>query len=111
MANSIGIISPGDMGSAIGRVLVDAGFTVITALDGRSELTKQRAQEAGMRDARALDLLVEQSDIVLSVLVPAEALTMARLVAESISHTRRRPVYADLNAISPQTVREIGRTM
>jgi 3-hydroxyisobutyrate dehydrogenase-like beta-hydroxyacid dehydrogenase len=111
MVENVGIISPGDMGSAIGKVLVDSGVNVITALDGRSELTRLRAREAGMRDVGTLDILVEQSELILSVLVPAEALPTAVLVSESMRHTHSHPVYADLNAIAPQTVREIGRSM
>jgi 3-hydroxyisobutyrate dehydrogenase-like beta-hydroxyacid dehydrogenase len=111
MAKNVGIMSPGDMGSAIGRVLADAGFSVITALERRSDLTRLRAHEAGMRDVQTLDQLVAQSDLVLSVLVPAEALPMARRVAESVRRTNHRPAYADLNAIAPQTVKEIDRTM
>ena len=107
----VGIMSPGDMGSAIGKFLTGSGFSVATALEGRSELTRIRAQEAGMRDLVSLDHLVADSDLLLSVLVPSEALAMAQRVAESVKRTNHRPVYADLNAIAPQTVREIDRVI
>jgi 3-hydroxyisobutyrate dehydrogenase-like beta-hydroxyacid dehydrogenase len=108
---SVGIMSPGDMGSAIGNVLSKSGIRVTTALEGRSELTRLRAREAGMVDQRTIDRLVAESDIVLSVLVPSQALSMAGLVAQSVSRTGHRPAYADLNAIAPQTVKEIDRIM
>lgn len=108
---NVGIMSPGDMGSAIGKFLTGSGVSVATALEGRSELTRIRAKEAGMRDLLSLDHLVAESDLVLSVLVPSEALAMARRVAESVKRTNHRPVYADLNAIAPQTVREIDRVI
>ena len=108
---SVGIISPGDMGSAIGKVLVDSGFPVRTVLEGRSGLTRTRAQESGMIDAGTLDGLVEASDIVLSVLVPSEAVSVASHVADSMRRTAHRPAYADLNAIAPETVRSIGEIM
>ena len=104
---NVGIMSPGDMGSAIGRVLTASGFSAMTALEGRSELSRIRAGEAGMRDLGSLDRLVAESDIFLSVLVPAQALGMAQRVAESVRRTNRRPAYADLNAIAPKTVTEI----
>jgi 3-hydroxyisobutyrate dehydrogenase-like beta-hydroxyacid dehydrogenase len=108
---NIGIMSPGDMGSAIGNVLSKSGLRVMTALEGRSDLTRLRAQEAGMADQGTIDRLLAESDIVLSVLVPSRALAMAELVAQSISRTGHRPAYADLNAIAPQTVKEIDRIM
>jgi 3-hydroxyisobutyrate dehydrogenase-like beta-hydroxyacid dehydrogenase len=41
------------------------------------------------------------------VLVPAEALPLAERVADAMRRTGAHPVYADLNAIAPQTVTRI----
>jgi 3-hydroxyisobutyrate dehydrogenase-like beta-hydroxyacid dehydrogenase len=108
---SVGIMSPGDMGSAIGKVLSDSGLDVITCLEGRGELSRLRAHEAGMRDARSLDRLVIESELILSVLVPSQALSLANLVADAVRRTGRHPAYADLNAIAPQTVTRIGAAL
>ena len=108
---SIGIMSPGDMGSAIGNILNIAGYRVITALEGRSELTRLRAREARMIDVQGIDPMVTESDLILSVLVPSEALALAQHVAESVKRTGRHPVYADLNAIAPETVWKIDGIM
>lgn len=51
----VGIISPGDMGSAIGKVLCENGMDVVTCLEGRSHLTRLRAEEAGFRIVPTLD--------------------------------------------------------
>jgi 3-hydroxyisobutyrate dehydrogenase-like beta-hydroxyacid dehydrogenase len=110
-AKNVGIMSPGDMGSAIGKVLSDAGLNVITCLEGRGKLTQLRAQEAGMHDVASLDRLVSESDLILSVLVPSQALAMAQSIADSVRRTGRHPAYADLNAIAPQTVRRINTVM
>ena len=107
----VGILSPGDMGSAIGKILRDAGLDVITCLEGRSDLTRLRASEVGMRDVPSLDHLVRDSDLVLSVLVPSEAVTMSKRVSDSIRRTSANPVFADCNAIAPQTITNIGRIM
>jgi len=107
----IGVMSPGDMGSAIGKVLSESGLAVITVLDGRSELTRLRAREAGIQEVESLDKLVQESDLILSVLVPSEALALAKRVADSVSRNARRPVYVDLNAIAPQTVKKIDSVM
>jgi len=104
----VGILSPGDMGSAIGRVLREHRLEVVTCLEGRSELTRLRAQEAGLRDVAGYDELVSEADLVLSVLVPSEALAVAQRVAESLRRTGATLVYADCNAIAPQTVAEMA---
>jgi 3-hydroxyisobutyrate dehydrogenase-like beta-hydroxyacid dehydrogenase len=108
---SIGIMSPGDMGSAIGKVLSDSGLDVVTCLEGRGELSRLRAREAGMRDVRSLDALVRESDLILSVLVPAEAPALARLIADAVGRTGSHPAYADLNAVAPRTVKAINRLL
>ena len=108
---TVGIMSPGDMGSAIGKVLSDAGFEVITCLEGRSKLTAVRAKESGMRSVPSIDQIATSSDLILSVLVPSQAPALAELVAGSVRRTGRRPVYADLNAIAPQTVIGISKLM
>jgi 3-hydroxyisobutyrate dehydrogenase-like beta-hydroxyacid dehydrogenase len=100
----VGILSPGDMGAGIGGVLNQTGFEVYTCLAGRSDLTRLRAEEAGFRDLPDYDALVQQVDLVLSVLVPAEARPLADAVAASMRRTGAHPVYADCNAIAPQTV-------
>ncbi len=55
---TVGILSPGDMGAAIRRVLRDGGLEVITCLAGRSELERLRAREAEMREVPDEDDLV-----------------------------------------------------
>src|SRR5438093_8842761 len=103
----VGILSPGDMGAAIGAVLRQSGVEVLTCLEGRSQLTRLRAEEAGMRAATDLDELVRGVDVVLSVLVPAEARAVAEQVASSVRRTGARPVFVECNAIAPQRVRAI----
>ncbi len=107
--STVGIMSPGDMGSAIGKMIGDSGIRVVAALDGRSELTRLRAKEAGMTDVGSIDQMVAEADLILSVLVPAEAVGVARSVAASVGRGGSHGLaYADLNAIAPETVRQIG---
>ena len=105
---TVGILSTGDMGAAIGNVLRDGGLDVATSLAGRGELTTLRAAEAGIRDAGTIDALVEQSDLLLSVLVPSEASAVAEDIAATFSRTAARPPVVECNAIAPQTVVRIA---
>jgi L-threonate 2-dehydrogenase len=105
----VGIMSAGDMGGAIGSVLHARGLQVYTCLAGRSELTRQRALEAGFNDCPNVDALVSEVDLFISVLVPSEAVELAESVAEAMRRTGATPVYADCNAIAPQTSQAIER--
>ncbi|MDP6501225.1 MAG: DUF1932 domain-containing protein [Dehalococcoidales bacterium] len=103
----VGILSPGDMGHAVGRVLVDNGVKVLTCLEGRSRRTGELAGVAGIEAAPSYGQLVRDADIILSILVPAEAKNAARLVARALEETGQKIVYVDCNAIAPATVKEI----
>jgi 3-hydroxyisobutyrate dehydrogenase-like beta-hydroxyacid dehydrogenase len=105
--STIGIMSPGVMGSGVGRFLARNGYRVVTALDGRSDFTRRRAAENGFEDLGDLDSVVADSDLVLSILDPAKAVPLARDVAAAMTRTNRRPVFADCNATSPQTACEM----
>ena len=47
---TIGIVSTGDMGHAVGRTLREGGFRVVTALEGRSERSRTLAAKGGSED-------------------------------------------------------------
>jgi 3-hydroxyisobutyrate dehydrogenase-like beta-hydroxyacid dehydrogenase len=104
---TVGIISPGDMGHVVGQVLRAHGLRVITSLQGRSARTQALADQAGIEDVGLLQNLVREADIVLSILVPAEAIPAAQQVARAIHKTGKALLYVDCNAIAPQTVRQI----
>jgi len=102
----VGIVSAGAMGSALGARLRAGGARVVVALDGRSERTRRLAAEAGLEDVGALGSLLRGVDVVLSVVPPEAAVGVAAATAEAAGGAR--PVFADLNAVSPGTAREIA---
>jgi 3-hydroxyisobutyrate dehydrogenase-like beta-hydroxyacid dehydrogenase len=108
---TVGLLSPGDMGHSIGRVLRENGLQVLTCLEGRSERTRTLAKQSGFDDCTSLEEMVTKADIVLCVLVPARASEVAIQVAEAVRATRSDVLYVDCNAISPQTVRGISETI
>ena len=108
MKPTIAIMSPGDMGHAVGAVLRQAGLRVITQLDGRSERTRALAARAGIEEVSDDDALVRAADILLSILVPAEALALAERIAGAVRGTGATPLYVDCNAIAPQTARQVA---
>ena len=100
---TVAILSPGEMGAAVGEVLRESGLEVITCLEGRGEQTRRRAGECGFGIVSDLEEMAGRADLVLSILVPAEAAKVARSVARAIKASDMRPTYADCNAVSPQT--------
>jgi 3-hydroxyisobutyrate dehydrogenase-like beta-hydroxyacid dehydrogenase len=106
---TVGILSPGDMGSAIGERLAKHGVRVLVALEGRSERTKSLAAAAGLEDVGSVEQMVSQATHVLSVMVPSEATGAAEQVAGALRATGASLVYADLNAVSPGTTQRIGQ--
>ena len=104
---TVAILSPGDMGHAVGRALGRHGMEVITCLNARSQRTRDLARAAGIADVPTLEELVANADIILSILVPAQAVGLARQVAEALKATGADTPYADCNAVSPETVKGI----
>ena len=108
---TIGIISPGDMGHALGAVLVQHGLRVLTNLQGRSPRTVALARQAGITDVGDDAALVREADMLLSVLVPAQAHAFAERIAAAMRATGCTPLFADCNAISPRTALSIERLL
>jgi 3-hydroxyisobutyrate dehydrogenase-like beta-hydroxyacid dehydrogenase len=98
---AIGLLHPGEMGTALGARLRERGHDVLYAGDGRSAATRSRAEAAGLRDAGSPAGLADESDVVLSVCPPHAALDVARAVAGF------RGVFVDANAIAPATVEAV----
>ena len=110
-ATCVAILSPGDMGHAVGALLAERGFRLVSALAERSELTRSRAERAGIEDAGDLDGVVSAAEGILAILPPAEAEPLARRVAEAMRRTGRTPIYADCNAVSPATASRIAEAI
>jgi 3-hydroxyisobutyrate dehydrogenase-like beta-hydroxyacid dehydrogenase len=99
---TVGLLHPGAMGAAVGRVLTRTGRTVLWASEGRSEQTAARAQQAGLEDAGTATALAARSDLVLSICPPHGALDTARAVGSFAG------IYLDANAVSPATAARIA---
>ena len=108
MLSTVGILSPGDMGHTVGNVLRENGLRVITCLKGRSDRTRQLAEKAGIEDVPSYPQFVTEADLILSIMVPAQAISAASAVAEALRQVDTTLTYADCNAIAPQTVRKLG---
>jgi len=105
---TVALISPGDMGQAIGELLAHGGERVVTCLVRRSERTRALSRAAGFIEMPNLAALVRESEILLSIVPPAQAVAVARDIAAALGATRARLTYVDCNAIAPRTAREVA---
>lgn len=99
--STIGLVSPGAMGAAVGARLADHGARVLTRLDGRSAESIARATKARLDDASPEALA--GADIFLSIVPPHTAEAVASDFAEWAGTVGRPALYVDCNALSPAT--------
>jgi 3-hydroxyisobutyrate dehydrogenase-like beta-hydroxyacid dehydrogenase len=105
---TIALMAPGDMGHAVGAMLRHHGLRVITCLEGRSARTRALAAQAGIEAVAGDDELVHEADMLLAILVPAQAENLARRIAAALERIRSPLLYVDCNAVAPETARRIG---
>ena len=111
MADTIGVIAMGEMGSATARRLREHGATVITSLSGRGAASAARAEKAGAIPVSTDDEFAAQADFILSIVPPGDAVALAERLAPALKRATRKPVYVDCNAVSPQTAQRIGAAL
>jgi 3-hydroxyisobutyrate dehydrogenase-like beta-hydroxyacid dehydrogenase len=107
--SATGLLSPGDMGHSVGKVLVHGGMPVYTCLAGRSARSAALAANAGLILTKSLEELVQHVDLFISIVPPARAIEVAGKVADAVKSTGTSLSYLDCNAIAPETTREVGR--
>ena len=106
---TVAILSPGDMGSNVGRALRENGLEVITCLTYRSQRTRELAESAGIVDVPDFAQMIDRADIVLSVLVPERAVDVARQVAAVIEQSGKPLPFADCNPVAPAVAIEMAK--
>jgi 3-hydroxyisobutyrate dehydrogenase-like beta-hydroxyacid dehydrogenase len=99
---TVGLLHPGEMGSALGAALRERAHAVVWASEGRSEATAARARAADLDDVGTADDVARRSDVLLSVCPPHAAADVARSV------TGFAGIYVDANAIAPGTTHAIA---
>ncbi|PYH46248.1 6-phosphogluconate dehydrogenase C-terminal domain-like protein [Aspergillus saccharolyticus JOP 1030-1] len=110
---AIGILSIGEMGFGIAQLLRAHNYRVLTYAADRSAHTQHRAWLAEIELRPSLQDLIDNSDVLLSIVPPDQALSTADriIAAASARHlVRSTPLYIfDLNAVSPSTAREMAQ--
>src|SRR4051794_5602224 len=108
MSLKIVVCAAGAMGAGIGARLVSRGAEVRTSLKGRGPGSAERARQAGMVAVEDDRALLDGADFVLSVVPPGVALAFAERMKPALAALARKPVFADCNAIAPETMKDLA---
>lgn len=95
------------MGVTVGRTLAAGGHEVRWLAAERSPATQARAAQAGFATCRTLAEVLDGAHGVVCVCPPAQALNVARRVADS----GFQGTYVDANAIAPATARQLAQRL
>ena len=104
---TVGVVSPGAMGSALANALAKGGVRVVVTLHGRSERTAHLAERAGVELLSDLTAVVHEADVILSIVPPEAARAAVEAVLDSARKQLARPLLVELNAIAPTTALKI----
>ncbi|GAB3596222.1 hypothetical protein GCM10027446_22750 [Angustibacter peucedani] len=101
---TVGVLHPGQMGTAVAAAAKPLAAQVIWAEEDRSRATTKRAEWADLVAVPTVSDLVRRSDVVLSLCPPHAALDVARAVHEAGGVD----LYVEANAVAPATVEAVA---
>ena len=104
MAERIGFVGVGRMGSNMARRLKDVGYQITAVYDSRGKVAKELAQELEAEACRTLAQVTELSDVIITVV--SDDAAMSRIFAPqgaSLLKNARGRVFINCATISPQT--------
>ena len=108
-SHTIGLLYPGEMGLALSRQLIAAGHRVVTCLKDRSAATIARTRLAAIHELPRLQDLVAESSILISLVTPDAAATVADEITQFAPLAKPASIYLDINSISPDRKIRIAR--
>ena len=108
----IGIMSIGEMGFHWAKLLKSHGVEVLTYDKDRGEVSRKRAENAGVTSLPSMTALVREAELIVSIVVPFAAKRVAAKVAKAALKAGRQDLlFLDANAISPMTADDITKTL
>ncbi|KFY38111.1 hypothetical protein V495_06750 [Pseudogymnoascus sp. VKM F-4514 (FW-929)] len=109
---TVGVLSIGEMGLGVAKLLIAHNYRVVTNITGRSKYTQERAEEGQIETLATDEDVVREADYILSIVPPRDAQATAQRVADVLNFhrgLRSTPLYyLDLNAVSPRSARSIS---
>ncbi len=97
----LGFLGFGEVAQTLSEGLMDHELEVLTCTAGRSNKSVELAKSAGVGLCSTYSELAKSCDMLLSTVIPAEAVNVAKNVAKNV-----KGIYVDLNNVSPATINE-----
>lgn len=105
----IAVIAPGAMGAGVAKRLHARGAAVAVTLQGRSAASAARA--AGLPAQASEAALAGWADVILSILPPGDAPGLAARLAPVLCLRGAGVIFADCNAVSPETMHAVAAAL
>jgi putative dehydrogenase len=105
----VSLVAAGSMGARLGAFLVRRGVTVLTSVQGRSEATRSRAEQAGMRIVPHAAL--GSCEILLSIVPSDRAVEVAQSLIAAGAFDAHQPLYVDCNPVGPATTSTLANLL
>lgn len=96
----VGFIGFGEVASTLTIELLINGAEVFTCVEGRSDFSRNLAQEKNVNTVPTNEALAQKVDIILSAVTPAAAIDAAASIGTNFKGT-----YVDINNVSPEAVK------
>jgi 3-hydroxyisobutyrate dehydrogenase-like beta-hydroxyacid dehydrogenase len=104
-ASSIGFLHPGAMGVSLAASAIASGCRAVWFPAGRSDATRERADEHGLEACESLKAMCGSCDVIVSICPPAAADD----VADQVIACGYKGTFVDANAVSPMRARAIAQ--
>ncbi|MGB9201177.1 DUF1932 domain-containing protein [Methanobacterium sp.] len=95
----VGFLGFGEVASTLSVGLIKNGAEVYTSAEGRSTRTRSNILKTGVQTYPTYKALAENSDIIISSVIPSKAIEVAEMVGKYSGG-----IYVDINNVSPETV-------
>ena len=106
---TVGVLFPGEMGSAVAALLSARGTPVVTTLAGRGPATAAHCAASGAAVLPSLAEVVRASDVLVSLVVPSAAGAVADAYCAAAHLAPAGAIYVDANSVAPARAADIGR--
>ena len=103
----IGVLHPGAMGISLAATAENSGHKTYWVSHQRSLNTRLRAEKHCLVEIQRIEELCDRCSMIVSVCPPHAAME----VAEEVCNCSFKGIYVDVNAISPQRVKQIEQVM
>lgn len=97
----IGFLGFGEVASILSKTIIQGGGEAYTCVEKRSSRTQENAEKVGVNICPDDHELARISDILISAVVPSQAVTVAQAVGKHC-----KGVYVDINNVSAYTVKK-----